>query len=145
MMDALEIVEIRSEEARHLALAIRHEVFCREQGVDPGEEFDGRDGTCRHYLARLGGRAVGAARLRPLGEGAVKIERVAVLAAARGRGAGHGLMARAIRDATDGGAARIVVFAQCQAEMFYRKLAFLPEGPVFEEAGITHIRMVRAV
>lgn len=144
-IDGLRIEEVSGGADMEAALAIRHEVFCVEQGVDQEEEFDGRDGVCRHYLARLDGRAVGAARTRPLGEGEAKIERVAVLRDLRGRGIGRALMERTIGDLARSGLARIVVHAQRHAETFYASLGFVTHGGVFDEAGIPHVKMVRTV
>ena len=137
-----DIAEITAAADMERAFAIRRDVFCAEQGVSREEEFDGRDGACRHYLARAGGRAVGAARLRDAGGGEVKIERVAVLKPHRGRGYGRALMRRVIIDATRSGADRIAINAQRHAEPFYRTLGFSAEGGPFMEAGIPHIRMV---
>ncbi len=122
------------------AFAIRREVFCREQGVDEAAEIDGLDPGCRHYLARLDGAAVATARTRALADGAVKIERVAVLKFLRGSGIGKALMVRALADITAGQA---VVNAQLQVESFYTGLGFVTEGEVFQEAGIDHVRMVK--
>ncbi len=138
----MEIIEIKNAEDMARAFAIRHTVFCAEQGVSRDEEFDGRDGDCRHYLAFAGGETVGTARLRDAGEGEVKIERVAVLKPHRGNGFGTALMRRAIADAASSGAETIAIHAQCHAEAFYEDLGFVTEGDIFEEAGIPHVRMV---
>jgi predicted GNAT family N-acyltransferase len=76
--------------------AIRTEVFCGEQQVSREMEFDGLDAECRHYLAKLGDQAVGTARVRPLGDGSVKFERIAVHAPFRGQQVGRALMERAV-------------------------------------------------
>ena len=123
--------------------AIRRAVFCVEQGVSEDHEIDGRDPECRHYLLRLGGRAVGTARVRPVEPGMSKIERVAVLAPHRGGGLGSALMRRVLRDLDDAGCAAALLHAQAHSESFYRALGFATEGAPFEEAGIPHVRMVR--
>jgi len=141
MSEVIEIVEIRNEADRKQAFAIRHTVFCDEQRVDPAIEFDGLDDGCRHYLARCGNEAAGTARIRDAGDGVIKIERVAVLPAARGKGIGKALMIRTIEDARAAGAATIAIHAQCHAEEFYRALGFRRIGGVFDEADIPHVRM----
>jgi len=140
-MTEVEIVEIADEDDREAAFAIRHEVFCVEQGVDAVEEFDGRDAESRLYLARRDGRPVGTARLRETGPAEAKIERVAVLKAERGRHFGRALMQRTMADARAAGIKRIVIHAQCHAEAFYQALGFVRVGGVFDEAGIPHVRM----
>lgn len=140
-MTETEIVEIKGTAEREAAFAIRRAVFCVEQGVDAAEEFDGRDLESRLYLARRDGRAVGTARLRATTPGEAKIERVAVLAAERGRHIGRALMLRTMADAHASGVCRIVIHAQCHAEPFYAALGFVRIGGVFDEAGIPHVRM----
>ena len=141
--ERLRIIEITGSEEMDAAFAIRHEVFCVEQQVDEDEEFDGLDDACRHYLARLDGQPVGAARIRSLNADEAKIERVAVLEDKRGYGVGQALMARTIADVEQSKVKRIVVNAQTHAETFYASLGFVAEGGVFDEAGIPHVRMVR--
>ena len=141
-MNPVEIIEITDGPHMERAFAIRRAVFCDEQGVSREEEFDGRDGGCRHYLASASGETVGAARLRDCGNGEVKIERVAVLDPHRGNGFGTALMRRTIADAAASCADTIAIHAQCHAETFYKDLGFVTEGGVFEEAGIPHVRMV---
>lgn len=140
-MTAVEIIEITETADQKDAFAIRHEVFCDEQRVDPALEFDGLDCDCRQYLARCGNNAAGTARIRDAGDGVVKIERVAVLAAERGKGIGKALMVRTIDDSRAAGAATIAIHAQCHAEEFYLALGFKRIGGVFDEADIPHVRM----
>ena len=79
--------------------------------------------------------------IRDAGDGVVKIERVAVLAADRGKGIGKALMVRMIEDSRADGARTITIHAQCHAEKFYQALGFKRIGGVFDEADIPHIRM----
>jgi predicted GNAT family N-acyltransferase len=140
-MAAVEIIEITEAADKKEAYAIRHSVFCAEQRVDPALEFDGLDDNCRQYLARCDNIALGTARIRNAGDGVVKIERVAVLTADRGKGIGKALMIRTIEDARAAGAATIAIHAQCHAEEFYQALGFRRVGGVFDEADIPHVRM----
>lgn len=120
-----------------LAGDIRRRVFIDEQAVPEGEEWDGRDPDCLHFLARHDGTPVGTARLLPDGH----VGRVAVLPAGRGRGIGLALMHEAIRAARDQGHARIELAAQVQALDFYRRLGFEAYGDTFLDAGIPHRNM----
>ncbi len=125
------------------ALALRARVFVEEQGVTPEEEQDGLDADCRHYLARIAGRAVGTARVRFLGETA-KIQRVAVLAETRGQGVGAALMRHMLADlAAEGRTREAVLDSQTHAVAFYERLGFAAEGAEFLDAGIPHRRMRR--
>ena len=50
------IMKSSGPESRKQAYEVRREVFIREQGIDPGEEYDGKDNEALHFLALLGGR-----------------------------------------------------------------------------------------
>ena len=116
--------------------AIRHRVFIDEQKVPPELEWDGRDEVAMHVMARsMDGDAIGTARLLPEGQ----IGRMAVLQPWRKGGIGSGLLRCLIAHAGD--RERLFLNAQTRAEAFYRRNGFEPEGDVFMEAGIPHIRM----
>jgi predicted GNAT family N-acyltransferase len=140
------VVECFGAADRRLAAAhaLRRAVFIEEQGVSEALEIDGADAECRHFLARKDGVAVGTARLRPLA-GAAKIERMAVLAPERKSGVGRSLIARAEDEARRMGVAHIVLHAQTHAAPFYERLGYVREGAEFEEAGIPHVAMRKAL
>lgn len=120
-------------------LAVRREVFIVEQQVSEDLEVDGRDASCHHVLAEAAdGRPVGTARMLADGH----IGRVAVLRDFRGMGIGTRLV-RALLERGDAlGARSFHLDSQVSALAFYERLGFLAEGPVFDEAGIAHRRMV---
>jgi len=127
--------------AREEASRIRLAVFVVEQRV-PGElEMDARDADCLHALAFDDGRAVGTGRLLPDGH----IGRMAVLKEARSRGVGGAILERLVEEARRRGMARVALSAQTHALGFYRRHGFSAVGPVFDEAGIAHQEMRRAL
>lgn len=136
------VIEATDPEDRAHCYAIRVRVFCGEQNVSRDLEFDGLDDECRHYLALLDNTPVGTARSRPLGDGRVKFERVAVYPEQRGRDVGKALMLRALEDAAADDMATGVLNAQISAAGFYEKLGFARRGDIFMEAGIEHVHMV---
>ncbi len=144
-MSTIKITHTMGDEDLAHAIAIRRCVFIVEQGVTEEEEIDGLDRQSRHYLVWLGDEAVATARVRTVDGGKAKIERMAVLASYRRRGIGAKLMARIIDDAAAEGMASAALNAQCRVEDFYRNLGFTPEGEVFMDARIPHIRMVRTL
>lgn len=145
-MVPLSLIEAREPQALGLAFAIRRRVFVDEQGVGETLEIDQHEDEARHLLAVRDGESVGTLRIRFLGEGRVaKIERVAVLAEARGAGVGEALMRRALYLAEAAGAPSAVLHAQVRAQHFYRKLGFEPEGGPFIEDGIPHVVMACAL
>ena len=121
-------------------MAIRNRVFIEEQGVPPEEETDGLDESCLFVLAEdRAGNAIGTARLLPTG----KIGRLAVLDEHRRRGVGSGLLNAVMDLAAEAGLAAVYLHGQVHARRFYEKHGFIGSGPVFEEAGIPHLKMTR--
>ena len=117
--------------------AIRRVVFTIGQGVDASIERDGRDPGCTHFLARLDGRDVGAARMRIV-DGVAKAERVAVLGGHRGAGIGRALMDALEEEATAAGLDRVKLSAQSDVVAFYVRLGYSAYGVEFIEADIPH-------
>ncbi len=125
---------------RAASLDLRRRVFVDEQGIDPDLEFDGLDEESIHFVARLGGRLVGTARLRSL-QDAAKAERVAVAREARRAGVGRALMLAVEQAARELGHATLILNAQVSALAFYRTLGYEAHGESFDEAGIPHRAM----
>ena len=121
---------------------IRRAVFIDEQRVPENLEWDDVDTACVHALAEdAQGTPIGCGRLLPDGH----VGRMAVLAAWRGRGVGGALLTALVDTARARGEARVVLNAQVQAMPFYARHGFAPEGPPFDEAGIAHQAMSRAL
>ena len=122
---------------------IRRSVFQEEQGVDPALEFDGLDETADHLLAYLDNQPVGTARIRYLNQHTAKVERLAVLSEARGKGLGKKLMEKALDVAAKKNIEEVVVNAQDYVKSLYEQLGFEQVGERFDEAGIAHVKMVK--
>ena len=137
---APEIRLVAGNGERDAALALRHRVFCEEQGVALDLEADGRDGEAIHVVAMSDDAVVGTCRLVLDGETA-KLGRMAVEPEARGRGVGAALLAGAEREARAAGARRIALHAQARARALYARGGFAERGEIFVEAGIEHVLM----
>lgn len=124
--------------------AIRRRVFIEEQNVPEELELDDRDATAVHLLASRDGRPIGTARLLIEGETA-KIGRVALLPEERGTGAGAALMRAALDELRARGVRTAKLGAQTYAIGFYEKLGFTAYGPEYDDAGIPHRDMSRAL
>jgi predicted GNAT family N-acyltransferase len=120
---------------------IRTVVFQMEQGVAADLEFDGKDEAATHLLAYLDHQPVGTARIRRLGDHTAKVERVAVLKTARGFGIGKHLMLEAFAFLSKAQILEVRIHAQEAVRDFYQGLGFEPEGEIFVEAGIPHVKM----
>lgn len=139
------MVELRSgswNDLGRLAERLRMEVFVKEQGVPREIEIDAFDTMCRHVVAvnRLG-HAVATGRLVSEGPGVARIGRMAVARELRGSRVGRQVLDTLIAAARARGDHEAVLHAQVQAQNFYARAGFVPEGEVYDEAGIEHITM----
>ena len=129
-------------EIQREASAIRTTVFVGEQRVPAELELDEWDARSRHALARDGaGRAVGTGRLLPDGH----IGRMAVLAEARSLGVGSALLRALMDEARRTGHTTVELSAQTHARAFYERHGFAAYGPEYDDAGIAHVAMRRAL
>jgi predicted GNAT family N-acyltransferase len=133
--------QVSSRKELEKAYTIRTCVFVKEQGVPEEIELDRDDKRAFHFLAFTAGKAVGTARV-VMHRGTAKIGRMAVLKSYRGRGIGTKLLKRAIVMAKRQDAQKIYLHAQVPVIGFYEAMAFRCVGPVFEEAGIPHRKMI---
>jgi len=124
---------------------VRRSVFHIEQGVDPSLDLDGKDETADHILAYVENQPVGTVRVRYLDHQTAKIERLAVLSEFRGQGIGKRLMEEALNMAANQQINTVVIHAQDYVKSLYLKLGFLPNGELFEEAGIAHVKMIKSI
>ncbi|MCI4662649.1 MAG: GNAT family N-acetyltransferase [Neomegalonema sp.] len=97
--------------------------------------MDPHDPASTHYLALIGDEAVATARARMV-DGVMKIQRVAVLKALRGRGIGRALVERIVEDHPE--IDKFAISAQVEAVPFYRALGFAAHGHEYLDAGIPH-------
>ena len=114
-----------------MCLAIRHQVFVREQCVDAALERD----------------AIGTARVMPLDD-RLKIQRMAVLREARGFGVGTALMGFMMADlaaAPEAEGRHFFLSSQVHAMSFYERLCFEVCSDVYMDAGIPHRDMRRDI
>ena len=123
---------------------LRRTVFIEEQAVPEELEVDGLDDEALHLLAMLDGRPVGTARMLLKGDTG-KIGRVAVLRELRGQGIGAALIRAAVEELRGRGLSRAKLGSQVHAIPFYEALGFVAEGPVYDDAGIPHRDMTRAL
>jgi predicted GNAT family N-acyltransferase len=134
----------RSQDELAQALALRHDVFCVEQGVPEYEEMDGRDPEGVHLVAIEGDELLATCRLLFIGR-MVQFSRLAVRVDARRRGIATALLALADEEARAGGARRMVLHAQTYALELYKNAGYRTRGRVFVEAGIEHVAMEKTV
>jgi predicted GNAT family N-acyltransferase len=108
--------------------------------VPAEEENDADDLTATHLVALLDGEVVGTLRLIDKPEH-VKIGRVAVRQAYRGRGVARELIAAGMDHARAKGRDRFYLTAQVDKLGFYERLGFVAFGPEFIDGGMPHRAM----
>ncbi|QFU07267.1 putative N-acetyltransferase YjcF [Rhodobacteraceae bacterium THAF1] len=122
--------------------ALRRAVFIDEQGIAEADEWDDRDGEAAHMLALWSGQPIGTLRLFATKPQA-SMGRICVLAAHRGTGVGDALCNAALATLRDvDGVERVKLGAQLHVVEFYRRMGFVPEGPIYDDADIPHRDMV---
>ncbi|MBX3643528.1 MAG: YbgC/FadM family acyl-CoA thioesterase [Rubrivivax sp.] len=128
------------------AQAIRTEVFVQEQRIPKELEWDAADASCVHAVAyNRFGMALGTGRLLEHAPGVSKIGRMAVRQSLRGGHIGRALLDQLVDCARQRGDRELMLHAQASAAAFYVRAGFSPRGQPFEEAGIPHQEMVRAL
>jgi predicted GNAT family N-acyltransferase len=124
------------------AMALREEVFCREQGVPREEELDGRDEQALHVVVLEPESERVIATLRLLQDGTrAKVGRVAVARDWRRLGIAARMLQLALAKARAQGATEVRLAAQLEAKDLYEQAGFAVESDEFEEAGIPHVWM----
>ncbi|UXH76756.1 YbgC/FadM family acyl-CoA thioesterase [Roseateles amylovorans] len=128
------------------AQRIRQTVFVEEQKIPAEMEWDAADESCTHAVAynRLG-RPLATGRLLEHVPGVAKIGRMAVLSPMRGSRVGRQVLDALMQAGRAQGYREVLLHAQLSAEGFYTRSGFQRRGPVFEEAGIAHVEMVRTL
>ena len=134
------------------ARALRTEVFVNEQNIPVELEWDDADHTALHAVGyNRFGSPVATGRLlqsAPQGSGVARIGRIgrmAVTQALRGSGVGRLVLDALTTAAAQRGDHSVLLHAQSAAASFYRRAGFVEQGLPFDEAGIVHIEMTRAV
>jgi len=143
-MNIQEVI-VTSDEQLKQCLAVRMEVFVKEQQVPPDlevDEFDASWEACRHFMLLDGSKPVAAGRYRMYDEHTAKLQRIAVLSSYRGHGLGRQLIELMEREISGHHISAIILDAQLSAEAFYRRLGYMTESEeTFLDAGILHVRM----
>ena len=130
------------------AAQLRTDVFVHEQNVLPDEELDHLDATATHFVAIEDDHVIATLRIVSIISDnlpTAKIGRVAVAKNRRNAGIGKKLMLAAIAHAHEQGCHQCILGAQTHVISFYEKLGFIPHGPIFLEANISHRHMTLAL
>lgn len=128
------------------ARVLRAEVFVSEQGIPAELEWDDADNDAVHAVARNRlGHSLATGRLTRHAPGVGRIGRMAVARSMRGSGIGRTVLEALIAAARERGDTEVVLHAQMGAATFYSRAGFTARGEPFDEAGIAHLTMARAI
>jgi ElaA protein len=131
----------------YAVLQLRSEVFVVEQACI-FQDMDGADDLAMHLLGTAQGALVAYARCFAAGIkfAEASIGRIVIRPCARGSGAGHALVDKAIACLLPPESGQpIRIGAQARLEAFYRRHGFEKNGPLYLEDGIAHIDMLLSV
>ena len=128
-------------------LRLRNEIFVVEQNC-VFQDADNKDQACHHLMLYQNEELVAYARLVPPGLAypEMSIGRIVTSAKVRGTGVGQQLMALAVEQAYClFGEGAIRIGAQLYATGFYERFGFVVSGAIYDEDGIDHVQMVKAI
>ena len=139
----IEMIEADTRLRYAQCVQIRTCVFVIGQNVPAEREIDQHEDVCLHYVALAGAVPVGTVRWRTYAPDTAKIERLAVLDGARGRGIGSGLMAYLLDDIPRHPEFSYVKLAsQDHTIPFYTAMGFEAIGDAFDDGGLPHHDMI---
>lgn len=102
-----------------------------------------------HYIHLAGFNAqndmVATTLLHGQSDAMVRFRQVAVAEASRGQGVGKAMIAFAEKTARAMGFSEAILYARAEAVPFYRHIGYEEEGEYFEEIGLPHIMMWKAL
>lgn len=139
------ITKCMTPEDLEVALAIRHEVFVREQGIPENLDLDGNDQCAHHVLVYSGGRAAATGRVIVSASGEATLARIAVVQGFRGRGLGRKVVEELEAAAAAAGATTLRIHAHYYLETFYSSLGYETVSGIDFVAGHKLITMTKRV
>lgn len=121
---------------------IRETVFIKEQNVPEELEWEDKDYSAIHIIARdNNGQVIATARLLDNGH----IGRMAVLKMFRCQGIGTEMLNKLLEKSKQLGLNHVFLNAQSTAIGFYKNSGFVVRGEEFMDAGIPHYRMDKSL
>jgi hypothetical protein len=142
----IEYREIETGSDLHRAQqALRESVLRLPLGRVLGREERARDPEGAHFAALRDGQVVGCVILFPYAPGIVKLRQMAVAPGLQGGGIGMALLRFAEDRARARGVATIRLHARETAIGFYARAGYAQEGAPFDEDGVPHVQMTKAL
>ncbi|HBO49340.1 MAG TPA: GNAT family N-acetyltransferase [Alphaproteobacteria bacterium] len=124
---------------------LRYKILLEPLGLKFLDSFRAKEANYLHIgcIEQLDDKLVGGLILAPLDNEKIRLMQVAVDTVYRGEGVGRELVKYAEKRAKEAGYSQIIMHAMLSVVGFYEKLGYHAEGDIFDEQGITFIKMVK--
>ena len=124
---------------------LRYKILLEPLGLKFLDSFRAKEANYLHIgcIEQLDDKLVGGLILAPLDNEKIRLMQVAVDTVYRGEGVGRELIKYAEKRAKEAGYSQIVMHAMLSVVGFYEKLGYHAEGDIFDEQGITFLKMVK--
>ena len=122
---------------------LRYKILLEPLGLKFLDSFRAKEANYLHIgcVEQLDDKLVGGLILAPLDNERIRLMQVAVDTVYRGEGVGRELVKYAEKRAKEAGYSQIIMHAMLSVVGFYEKLGYHAEGDVFDEQGITFLKM----
>ncbi len=124
---------------------LRYKILLEPLGLKFLDSFRAKEANYLHIgcIEQLDDKLVGGLILAPIDNEKIRLMQVAVDTVYRGEGIGRELVKYAEKRAKEAGYSQIIMHAMLSVVGFYEKLGYHAEGDIFDEQGITFIKMVK--
>ena len=124
---------------------LRYKILLEPLGLKFLDSFRPEEAKYLHIgcVESLDGKLIGGLILAPLDDEKIRLMQVAVDTIYQGEGVGRELVKYAEKRAKSAGYSTIIMHAMLSVVGFYEKMGYHTEGDVFEEQGITFMKMVK--
>ena len=124
---------------------LSYKILLEPLGLKFLDSFRAKEANYLHIgcIEQLDDKLVGGLILAPLDNEKIRLMQVAVDTVYRGEGVGRELVKYAEKRAKEAGYSQIVMHAMLSVVGFYEKLGYHAEGYIFDEQGITFLKMVK--
>lgn len=126
-------------------MALRSAILRKPLGLEFRQEDLDSEYDSVHLVMIEGEEVIGCLVLKPLDDATYKMRQVAVDERYRGQSLGRQLVEASEQVCRRLGTKCIVLHARLVAVDFYLKLDYLIDGDVFEEVGVKHYKMMKAL
>jgi len=140
------MIDIEFGSSRYNELVeLRYKILLQPLGLKFLDSFRPEEARYLHIgcVEMLDNKLVGGLILAPIDDDTIRLMQVAVDTIYQGEGIGRELVKYAEKRAKEAGYTKIVMHAMLFVVDFYEKMGYRAEGDVFEEQGITFLKMVK--